>query len=712
MTKQAKKERRKKEKKQLKVSALFVITIMIAAQISFMIMLSQEAKGQESLGGSVLGGSDAIDETTTALSKAEEKYIEKLWGKLKMGKLAMIFSLISRSYTLMMGFHFISMGKGKGGEWRLTGTCSKEPSLGGTDKCRSCNEDPYRICTKERCEKLGSCIAAATIEKHPELPIEYKTTLERENNVLCLPGKCEEKGYVIVKNIKAEWTDKTAPKTAEASKGELEITDELPYDIEEITLSIETDLNAKCSYMIDKADSKFEDMESFENNLDFPKSQSIKVALGKVEEIGNSYVNIARGEEHTIYIKCNSLCNVAHEPEFKAYYVKFKLGQKPETEPPVIWPIDPSPTMFISSEYKEIRVELWLDEDGYCKYSTGLENWTEEWNATGTETTMILMTADKTPHPNYPDNVSVKYAWCRSYQQCPGPVKANNCTHCYLDLDLTRGYDEVDWTALSEMESYKPEGEEEVKLTGEEKEDIKGLSKMFMFNFKCADLGFNKAREPTGLGDDNVMEEIYEYAITTISPYDITIVKPADEERVDEKYIPIEVNTSRPAVCKYSVDEDLGWFDSALIEGGNEYVHTAEVKNLTSTASGMKHTLYLICRDKVNLELKTSRVFYVKEDISAPIITRAYHTPDVRDFLTITTNEEAVCEYNVKSTPGCNFEFGQGTLMMGDENGVEHVADWATSRTYYIKCKDWKGNLPPTGSCTMIVHPYSVVVAE
>jgi hypothetical protein len=81
---------------------------------------------------------------------------------------------------------------------RIKGSCSAEESLKGLtaseqeEACKSCNEDPLRLCTLERCIILGNCIP---------VPPEEGTS-EEMSNYICVPGKCEETGVVGIERGK------------------------------------------------------------------------------------------------------------------------------------------------------------------------------------------------------------------------------------------------------------------------------------------------------------------------------------------------------------------------------------------------------------------------------------------------------------------------------------------------------------------------------
>jgi len=671
-------KKRKKEtaSRQIKANALFMITIMIVAQIAFVVMLSPGVEAQEKL------ISKAANLFKKALTRQKENTIKEMCKK--PWEFNCIFTVLS------VGFAFVdAISLSYGEDDDLIGRCSPESKL-AVSRCSSCNDDPYRLCTKERCEKLGACKAVKT---------------EREDNFECVEGVCEEEGYVKINYIKASWQGNYK----EENKGIIDIGT-LPYNLENLTLEIKTDLHAQCKYIVDVKDSPYEStaMSSFDFGVGYPKEQSVEVLLS---------ADIARGEEHTIYIKCLSSCGLPHPAEFNDYYVKFAFEKVPDEEPPTITYIDPDPEYVYSSERKELKVSFKLSEQGYCKYSTRVEELTTEWHEMYKfETGTVTETSGR--HPLYnTGNVSVKKAWCNIRNaECWPLTYKKECAECFMILDLTKGYDEFN-TSLFNWDDLK--GEKQTKEEAEK--EFLGVIKMYSFMIRCADLGRDgvpqpeEPEKPKEEGGDNIMleENAESYFFKTADPYNITIIKPAKDEKVDEKEISIEVNTSRKTTCRYSIDNEKAWVDMSEID--DDYfvkLHTGKVEeNITASLSGTQHTLYVKCMDGMDLLDKAERKFYVIADASAPIIVRAYHTADFGDgLLTIITNEEATCVYNTKPTTECNFEFDQGSgIMSVDEKRVEHATDWASGRTYYIKCEDWKGNRPPASSCTMIVHPYSVV---
>ena len=93
--------------------------------------------------------------------------------------------------------------------------------------------------------------------------------------------------------------------------------------------------------------------------------------------------------------------------------------------------------------------------------------------------------------------------------------------------------------------------------------------------------------------------------------------------------------------------------------------------------------------------------FNVSLDLFPPLISRAYYE---EGKMKIITNEKAECEY---STSDCLFQFGDGEKVSTYDQ-FNHLLEWLTETTLYIKCQDIYGNQPASpNQCSIILRAES-----
>ncbi len=582
--------------------------------------------------------------------------------------------------TILSVFKGISMGISLS---RIKGSCSAEEPLKGLtaseqeDACKSCNDDPLRLCTLERCLVLGNCIPIA-----PE-----EGTAEEMANYICVPGKCEEIGAVGITRINAIFYSGGEEILSDSTNSDkLTISEEIPFNVDSVNIELQTNKLAQCRYSFE-AQQDFEDMIDFTDNyfpgtVDEPESQSVTIMLPG---------NMPRGETHTIYIKCENVCGKAHDKFDDNHYTKFTFETKPDQLPPIIVEMDPDNGAAVSGELNNLILEFELDEQGYCKYSDNytIDNSNNPAPLTTTWNDMTLFTEIQAGTDS-----AVVDGYCVT-GTCQD-LRPNECSHCFLELDLTKGYTEYDWEQLS------PELQQELGL--------EEVVKMFHFMIRCAD------------DDENIMveEDTLDYSFFTMPPYDIEIIKPEQGESTYDVNPEIEVTSEeRNTYCRYEtkqLEDDVTqcpvyepvWDDMTEIDGFFDKEHNGNVQeDLIPTIAGTPYCLYIKCRDNWLLERDDNVFFKVLLDVTAPRIIRMYHDIFAGDYLSIETNEETTCVYGTDDEIACTYEFEDGNEMTG-KNETIHTAYWSLDHLYYIKCQDKWGNMPSANKCTNIINPFDI----
>ncbi|MEM2089808.1 MAG: hypothetical protein QXL88_01815 [Candidatus Pacearchaeota archaeon] len=542
------------------------------------------------------------------------------------------------------------------------GHCSAEQPLKGNELCRKCNEDPYRICTRERCEILGDCIAVPTAKGD-----QYN----------CIAGKCEDLGLPLFTHVNASWfidgelNDTT---TWQSNGKELNIAlnndKPIPFNTKMIMINLTTNKPAQCRYVLDKPNASFSEMQDFEDNY-FPILPDGRAASQY------AYVllpgDITRDERivHKIFIKCKNACGVEPKASYDQNVIKFKLARKPDQLPPIIVHVDPASNSVVRGDLAFVNASFWLDEQGSCKFSDKSNNFTINYSA------MIKF------GPYYHENSSIVDGGCYA-GKCLD--RNETCSRCWLLLNMSRGYDIVNYSSAEFNET-----------------------KLYYFIVRCSDSAGNVMKE----------DDIFEYNLMTAPGYNISIIRPAENEKTYERQPEIEVTSEpRATECRYRIFEyareraprceAINWTDMWPIDAETATTHKGKHnETLNASTTGLKHLLCVKCRDFWSIEVASKLDFFVLLDPLSPEVIRMYHDTTINDLLVIETNEEAECVYTHKS---CNYNFTEGTEMMSTDK-LLHAAHWQLS-PYYVKCKDkwdnYPGGKPDANVCTIVIYPYEI----
>lgn len=216
------------------------------------------------------------------------------------------------------------------------------------------------------------------------------------------------------------------------------------------------------------------------------------------------------------------------------------------------------------------------------------------------------------------------------------------------------------------------------------------------FYFRCKD---NPQLEEA---DRNVNMESYEYVLIGTEPLNIIEVEPNGTIKGATSVVSVNIKVETAngykngeAICYYSDTENEADYIEFFETGTNKHQ-----QRLDLVEGDYKY--YIKCVDLGGNRDDNYTSFRVDVDTSSPTIARVYQE---NDLLKIVTEEDSICKYSIES---CNFAFEDGIEMPYD-NQTEHVAEWKTENTYYIRCSDEYGNIPVSNTCSMTVRPYDVV---
>ena len=635
---------------------------------------------------------NAIKEAETREREGRKKWIFQDWVDV-------VFSSLSAARALWITIGAITNA----------GKCSIETPIKeyNPEACYSCNSDPYRICTKQRCQILGQCIAIP-IQNLTEDELKKIKYSEGTQGYRCVPGKCEDialvgftKGNISV-TISNGTTLPLRPSWSKTqSAGAIKIdAGTVPFDTRAILVTLKTDQLASCRYIIDKINANFSEMNNFEEN-DYPQDLFTQQPLPQTAGVlipGD----MTRDETHTIYIKCKNICGVEHNAAYDHNRVIFKLDKKPDQLPPEIVFMDPQNNGIVSSELTRLNATFWLDENGNCAYSTITKNYSYVWQ---NMTEMPINTWLNDPDYVAGKNTSVIRTKCVINQECES-LNQNQCAHCFMDLDLTKGYEEMNWSILP------ADIQQQIEQSG-----LYNTTKLFRYSIRCQDNSPQKNKMPE--------EDTLSYVIMTMPPYTINITKPEQGQKDYDDTPQIEVTSgTRLTQCKYKIYNGSTypvnpptWEQMALIDGGEiATIHQGEHnESLEGSNVGKPYTMEVLCRDTWNMEARAHVTFFILKDTEAPKMVRTYHDTS-GDYLILETNEESTCAF---SYTGCNFNFSQGSMMIGEMQYL-HSAYWR-DKTFFIKCVDKWDNYPvapgsPINStsnpnhdyCTAILKPFDI----
>ena len=217
-----------------------------------------------------------------------------------------------------------------------------------------------------------------------------------------------------------------------------------------------------------------------------------------------------------------------------------------------------------------------------------------------------------------------------------------------------------------------------------------------VFYFRCKD-------QPWAIEEDrNANQEGYKYTLLGTETLNIIEVEPNGTIRgsTDVVSVWLEVETANG----YQNGESICYYG----ETGNEgdwikfYETGTELHKQRLDLSEGSYKYYIKCVDLGGNRDDNFTEFKVEVDRQAPAVARVYRE---NELLKIVTTEDSECRYDIKS---CNFNFEDG-IDMPYANQTEHVAEWKTDDTYYIRCADKYGNMPLSNQCSIIVRPYDVI---
>ncbi|MEK6885792.1 MAG: hypothetical protein AABX17_02395 [Nanoarchaeota archaeon] len=412
-----------------------------------------------------------------------------------------------------------------------------------------------------------------------------------------------------------------------------------------VQISISTNKLAECKFNLGSAENDFNSMEyDFGRKYTAEHTTTLYLPGQKpaAEENNTQYSLITDDGNYDMYVRC---MGVNGKYNLAAQLIQFEVMQTPDTT--ILGPKNFAPVSGSRIVYNTTQkaISLTMDEPAECKWNNEDKTFSEMKN-------------------NFScDNALSDYGVINGYS-CSGTI-----TNVTLDLNSQSKY-------YIRCKDQPQLGNDSVIING---------------------VTYSR----------NTMDESYEYVLKPSEKLEIAEVSPSGQLFVSGNNISIEIeaitsggSTDGTAKCYWKHSNETINFGVGYYNFGktNSFEHK---QTITAPTIG-NNFIQVKCEDSAgNVDYKNS-TFNVQIDISPPSLIRLYSSESA-DKLIIKTIEDAICYFSFDKNSKCSFSYLNATIMSGVEK--EHTADWEYDTTYYIKCKDYRGN-ENTGNCAAMIRTY------
>lgn len=408
-----------------------------------------------------------------------------------------------------------------------------------------------------------------------------------------------------------------------------------------ITFAITTDKESVCKFNFNSAGGTFDDMQYEFGSEGYSTTHEIKLNLpGQTIGLNGDISEYPLLDNVGGKYSLQVRCiDVAGNGQASApYSINFEVMQYPDRIPPSILSFTPESGSSVKYNMTNKKIEFELDEPAECKWSFEDESFNKTENSFDCTTTI-----NKDPLATY---------------GCSGTLRN-------ITLNLN----------------------EETK-----------------FYIKCKDQPWLENNE-TDLYKRNEQDSRtgYEYILRPSELFEILEVAPSGDVKKGGANITLDLSTITSggssggiAKCKWRITNSTpisGAWEDFFETNSNIHRHI-----LTNPFIGNNY-VQVKCVDVAGNIDEKNITFNLFIDQTGPVISRLYYK---NNQLKIFTDEESLCYTPSDLRLGCNFEFGNATLMSGVEN--EHQTAWKNGQNYYIKCQDYQGN--ENTVCAKIIHTY------
>ena len=415
-----------------------------------------------------------------------------------------------------------------------------------------------------------------------------------------------------------------------------------PYTPVEITLT--TDEASKCKFNLNKASSKFEEME-YDFGTGYSTEHKILLTLPgqtiEFDETTSTYDLINKDGKYILYARCiDPAGNGKAKP---AYPVNFEVMTYPDTIAPSLSKFSPISGSRIKYNTTEKTISFQLNEPAQCKW-----DFQETYNI---------------------DRMKYNFSCDNSINE--NPLKNYTCTGRLTNITL----------ALDNESTFY----------------IRCKDQPWIENGSVLVNGVNYSR--------NEMQYAYVYKLRPSEKFKITEVGPTGLQEISsaDSNITISALTEGGAFygrakCywKYANTSEFGNTTFTKFKNSDSATNTQVI---TSPYLGDNY-LQVKCQDDAENEDQMNASFNLMIDDNSPFINRVY---DFVGKLRIKTDEDSLCYYSFDKITNCLFDINNATAFEGLYS-KEHDTLWDNDKTYYIKCKDLFNNYDI--GCGKIVRTY------
>jgi hypothetical protein len=503
------------------------------------------------------------------------------------------------------------------------GECRAETPYTDNNKCGQCGPAEGQFyCTNDRCNILGQsnnnckwiskddgtidgwCIPVDPTNINPPAITDIRLEMYDVDGLFVEPEYISDRQILDI-DQRFDWTDAN-----------------------NIKLNITTDVRSDCKASFE-AESSFEGMDMAldnpfdrQHNLDFNLTEHIKIP-----------------GEATLFIKCENVNGVSHNPSEDINWIRMRFGSRPDTVPPEILVTDPYLGFYFPNGTDDSELSIVVYDNngvGGCRYSTDLN-----------ETDYDEM------ENTFDGPVSVA---------CPG-ISDENCYKFTTSLDFSTDGEEIDLSSLG----YEENGTR------------------FDYSFGCIDQ----------FSPPNLFT--MDYVVSIFPDFEMNLTSPEEDEEIYDSTPWINASTNVDTQCSYKLQNDVNWTE--INEDVLDQDYRYEIEDaLDGSVGGIPYTMTVRCHDLAFNFQEESVMFYILADEDAPYPARIYTTGTFGSggSLYIQLNEPAECRFTVDDD---DFDFDEGddsTLMRAvlpqriesDRLISETQTTSWDSDIYYIKCRD------------------------
>jgi len=220
--------------------------------------------------------------------------------------------------------------------------------------------------------------------------------------------------------------------------------------------------------------------------------------------------------------------------------------------------------------------------------------------------------------------------------------------------------------------------------------NISGETKFYV---KCKDQPWLEGKEDN-LYKRNVQTISYEYILRPSRELEIIDISPigsfllGKDDRIELKATTARGALAGRAKCYYKTQDINSSYTIFANTDSNNH------RTILNISEG-NYNFNIKCTDSAENNIQRNISFTYGIDRVGPKLIRFYET---LGNIKIKTNEDSLCYYGLNTKSSCSMNFENLTQMSGSQK--EHTASWSDKSTYYIKCKDYRGNA--NVGCTII----------